>query len=226
MIKEYLENDFREDVKNIFNTEPSEDGWFCIGNYRGSLPEIRKKNLALSKKEPDRHFVLSSIFLFLYAVNNAVEDEKFYNHTIPSDGIKIFYEELTGWPQVWMDFWMRSSRENREEGLQPKDVNYILDNFGLMKNGIPDRSSEFMLSCIFATMQGLLNKVLLIWNVSDEAKVGVSQRVQSHLNGIQNVLKAGYKPIEPEQEQEKKDVDLATPQSNLYNAPDDVFEDI
>lgn len=36
------------------------------------------------------------------------------------------------------------------------------------------------------------------------------------LDRIQNVLKAGYKPIEPEQVQE----------NNLYNAADDVFDDI
>ena len=102
----------------------------------------------------------------------------------------------------------------------------ILDRFCLMRNGIQNRTSEFMLSCIFTAMQGQLNDALLKWNVSKKSKVAVSSKVQYLLDRIRDVLKAGYKPYEAEQEQENKDVDSTTPQSNLYNIADDEYDEI
>lgn len=55
MIKKYLENEYKEDIKNVFNTEPRYDGWFCIDYHNDLWTEIQDKNLALSKENPDRH---------------------------------------------------------------------------------------------------------------------------------------------------------------------------
>ncbi len=218
MIKEYLENDFREDLKKVFDTEPRrEDGYFAINRQCFCQDsECRIKNKVLSKEKPERHFVLSGLFLFYLALSVAKENESYYNHTLTYYDVKNFYD-LTGWPEFFFDDILNHVKENFEEVFLPEDVNYILDHFGLMRNGIPNRSREFMLSSIFATMQGLLNEAFQEWNdVSNEVKVGLSEKVRLLLDRIQNVLKAGYKPIEPEQEQE----------NNLYSAPDDVFEDI
>ena len=226
LIKKYLENEYKEDIKKIFNTEPRYDGWFCIDYHNELWSEIQAKNLALSKENPDRHFVLSSVFLFHFAVTIAMWDECSYNQTFNYDGFKEFYEGLTRWPQMHLTYWKEFTQRDSEEEFLLADVKKILDRFCLMRNGIQNRTSEFMLSCIFTAMQGQLNDALLKWNVSKKSKVAVSSKVQYLLDRVRDVLKAGYKPDEPEQEQEKKDVDLATPQSNLYNAPDDVFEDI
>ena len=93
-----------------------------------------------------------------------------------------------------------SAQLERGQQSSPEDVVKILDRFGLMQNGIQNRSGEFMLSCIFAAMQGQLDKTLLEWNVSKKAKVAVSSKVQFLLDRIRDVLKTGYKPIGPEHE--------------------------
>ena len=206
MIKNYLENEYKEDIKNIFGTKPRCDGWFNIDYNNDLWSEIRAKNLALSKENPDRHFVLSSVFLFHFAVTIAMWDECSYNQTFNYDGFKEFYEKLTGWPQMDLTYWKEFTRRNFEEEFQPVEVEKILDRFGLMRNGVQDRSSEFLLSCIFASMQGLLNETLLKWNVSEIAKVAVSTKVQFLLDRIKDVLKAGYKPTESEQEHSKSSV--------------------
>jgi hypothetical protein len=72
MDKEYLENEYKEDVKNIFDTEPRYDRWFRIINNSVHWPEIRAKNSVLAKENPDRHFVLSSVFLFHFVVTIAL----------------------------------------------------------------------------------------------------------------------------------------------------------
>jgi hypothetical protein len=226
MIKKYLENEYKEDIKNVFNTESRDDGWFCIDYHNDLWTEIQDKNLALSKENPDRHFVLSSIFLFHFAVTIAMWDECSYNQTFNYDGFREFYEKLTGWPQMHLTYWKEFTQRDSEEEFLLADVKKILDRFSLMRNGIQNRTSEFMLSCIFAAMQGLLNDALLKWNVSEKSKVAVSSKVQYLLERIRDVLMAGYMPNEPEQEQENKDVDLATPQSNLYNIADDEFDEI
>ncbi len=226
MIKKYLENEYKEDIKKIFNTEPRYDGWFCIDYHNDLWTEIQDKNLALSKENPDRHFVLSSVFLFHFAVTIAMWDECSYNQTFNYDGFKEFYEGLTRWPQMHLTYWKEFTQRDSEEEFLLADVEKILDRFSLMRNGIQNRTSEFMLSCIFAAMQGQLNDTLLKWNVSEKSKVAVSSKVQYLLERIRDVLMAGYMPDEPEQEQKKKDVDLATPQSNLYYIADDEFDEI
>ena len=153
-------------------------------------------------------------------------DECSYNQTFNYDGFREFYEKLTGWPQMHLTYWKEFSRKYSDEEFLRVDVKKILDRFCLMRNGIQNRTSEFMLSCIFTAMQGQLNDALLKWNVSKKSKVAVSSKVQYLLDRIRDVLKAGYKPYEAEQEQENKDVDLATPQSNLYNVADDEFDEI
>lgn len=199
MIKKYLDNEYKEDIKNVFNTEPRYDGWFSIDYNSDQWVEIQAKNLALSKENPDRHFVLSSVFLFHFAVTIAMWDECSYNQTFNYDGFKEFYEELTGWLQMDLTYWKEFSRKNFDEEFLLVDVEKILDRFGLMRNGIQNRSSEFMLSCIFAAMQGQLNDALIKWNVSKKSKVAVSSKVQYLLDRIKDVLKAGFKPNEPEQ---------------------------
>ncbi len=194
VIEDYLQHEYKEDIKNIF--EDREKGWFGIDDYERTekWPDAEKRNLALSEAKPGRHFVLSSVLLFHFAVGVAINDERYYKHTF-SEGIDEFYGTLTGWPRIGSNYLKKLSTGDSEEGFQPKEVNYILDHFGLMRNGIPDRSSEFLLSCIFDTMQGLLNEALHKWNVSEEAKAGVATRVQSHLNGIKRILKLGYNPL-------------------------------
>lgn len=192
MIKEYLENEYKEDVKNIFDTEPRYDRWFRIINNSVHWPEIRAKNSVLAKENPDRHFVLSSVFLFHFVVTIALWDEISYNHTFNYDSFEEFFE-ITGSPEMHLNYWKEWTRQDSEEEFLPKDVEKILDRFGLMRNGVPNRSSEFMLSCIFSTMQGWLNDALLKWNVSKKAKIGVSARVRFLLGRIQEVLRAGYK---------------------------------
>ena len=199
MIKKYLENEYKEDIKKVFNTEPRFDGWFCIDHHNDLWSEIQAKNLALSKENPDRHFILSSVFLFHFAVTIAMWDECSYNQTFNYDGFKEFYEGLTGWPQMHLTYWKEFSRKNSDEEFLLVDVKKILDRFSLMRNGIQNRTSEFMLSCIFAAMQGQLNDALIKWNVSKKSKVAVSSKVQYLLDRIRNILKTGYMPDEPEQ---------------------------
>ena len=199
MIKKYLENEYKEDIKNVFNTEPRCDSWFCIDYNRDQWAEIQAKNLALSKENPDRHFVLSSVFLFHFAVTIAMWDECSYNQTFNYDGFKEFYEGLTGWPQMHLTYWKEFTQRDSEEEFLLADVKKILDRFSLMRNGIQNRTSEFMLSCIFAAMQGQLNDALIKWNVSKKSKVAVSSKVQYLLDRIRNILKTGYMPDEPAQ---------------------------
>ena len=189
MIKEYLEREYREDIKNVFGAEPRDDGRFSINYDSDQWPGIRAKNLNLAKNNPERYFVLSSVFLFHFAVTVAMWDECSYNQTFNYDGFQDFYENLTGWPQMDLTYWKEFSRNAFEEKFRPEDVEKILTRFGLMCNGVTGRSSEFVLSCIFAAMQGLLNETLLEWNVSEKAKVGVSTKVQFLLDRIKNALK-------------------------------------
>ena len=125
-----------------------------------------------------------------------------------------------------LTYWKEFSRKYSDEEFLRVDVEKILERFSLMRNGIQNRTSEFMLSCIFAAMQGQLNDALLKWNVSEKSKVAVSSKVQYLLDRIRDVLMAGYMPDEAEQDQKNKDVDLPTPQSNLYNVADDEFDEI
>ena len=194
MIKEYLENEYREDLKNVFKAEPRYDRWLRVSDNYVHWPEIQAKNSDLAQENPDRHFVLSSVFLFHFVVSIALWDENSYNQTFNYDGFEEFFE-ITGWPEMDLNYWKEWTRKDSEEEFQPKDVKKILDRFGLMRNGIPDQSSEFMLSCIFATMQGQLGEALLKWNVSKKAKVAVSTRVQFLLDRIKDALKPGYKPF-------------------------------
>ncbi len=200
MIKDYLNHEYREDIKNVFGAEPRNDAWFCFTHNYEKWPEIQAKNLALAKENSERHFVLSSVFLFHFAVTIAMWDVCSYDNLFNYDGFKEFYEDLTGWPQMDLTYWKEFTRRDFEEEFVPEDVVKILDRFGLMQNGIQNRSGEFMLSCIFAAMQGQLDKTLLEWNVSKKAKVAVSSKVQFLLDRIRDVLKTGYKPIGPEHE--------------------------
>ena len=219
VIEDYLQHEYKEDIKNIF--EDREKGWFGIDDYERTekWADAEKRNLALSEAKPGRHFVLSSVLLFHFAVGVAINDERYYKHTF-SEGIDEFYGTLTGWPRIGLNYWKMLSKRDPEVGFQAKDVHYILNLLGLMRNVFPDRSSEFVLSCIFDAMQGLLDDALLKWNIPDEAKSGISTRVQSHLNGIMAVLKVGYNS--DEQKQDNNDVGNPASRKSKF----EIFSDV
>lgn len=208
MVNDYLQHEYKEDIKNIFGAEL--DQW----NAQYSIPynsdlwkDIRSKNQNLAQENPDRHVVLSSIFLFHFTTYIALWDECIYNHTIGNSDLCRFYE-ITGWPKMDLTFWKEFTREDPEKEFLPEDVNKILDRFGLMHNGVSSRLGEFNMSCVFATMQGMLSESMQTWNVSEEARVGVSTRVQFLLDRVKGVLKVGYKPINPKSEQGNNDDSL------------------
>ncbi len=224
MIKEYLENEYREDLKKVFDSEPRDNGYFII-NRQCFLndSECRQKNQALSNENPERHFALSGIFLFHFALSVAIQNEMIINHSL-DDNDQMRFCNLTGWPEVFCDEALQYIRDDFEEVFSSEEVNYILDHFGLMRKGIPNRSSEFMLSCIFATMQRLLNEMLLTWDVPNQTKAGVSTKVQVLLDRIKAVLKVGYNPNEQEQ---CNDVDNPAPRESRFQIFSDVeFMDI
>lgn len=74
MIKEYLENEYREDLKKVFDSEPRDNGYFIINRqcfFNDS--ECRQKNQTLFKAKilnailPCREFFyFISLFLLLY----------------------------------------------------------------------------------------------------------------------------------------------------------------
>lgn len=225
MIKEYLENEYREDLKKVFDSEPRDNGCFIINRrcfFNDS--ECRQKNQALFNEDPERHFALSGIFLFHFALSVAIQNEMIINHSLDYNDQMCFYN-LSGWPDVFCDDALRYIRDDFEEVFSPEEVNYILDHFGLMRKGIPNRSSEFMLSCIFATMQRVLNEMLLTWDVPNQTKAGVSTKVQVLLDRIKAVLKVGYNPNELEQH--NNDVDDPSPRGSRFEIFSDVeFMDI
>ena len=191
MVEEYLQHEYKEDIKNIFGAEL--DQW----NARYSVPynsdlwkDVRSKNQDMAQENPDRHLVLSAMFLFHFVTYMALWDECIYNHTIDNSDLRRFYE-ITGWPQVDLTFWKEFTREDREREFLPEDVNKILDRFGLMHNDVSSRATEFLLYSIFKLMIGELHDVLLDWDVPDAAQSGVSIRALFLLDRIQCVLKAG-----------------------------------
>jgi hypothetical protein len=67
MIKEYLENDFREDLKKVFDTEPRrEDGYFAINRQCFCQDsECRIKNKVLSKENQNAILYCLGSFCFI-----------------------------------------------------------------------------------------------------------------------------------------------------------------
>ena len=79
MVEEYLEHEYKEDIRNIFGAKL--DQW----NAQYSVPynsdlwkDIRFKNQNMAQEDPDRHFALSAMFLFHFATYMTLWDECIY----------------------------------------------------------------------------------------------------------------------------------------------------
>ena len=208
MVEEYLKHEYKEDIRNIFGAKLDQwNGQYSVPYNSDLWKDICFKNQNMAQEDPDRHFALSAMFLFHFVTYMTLWDECIYNHTIGNSDICRFYE-ITGWPQIDLTYWKEFTREDREREFLPEDVNKILDRFGLLHNGVSSRLSQFTMSCIFATMQGMLSESMQTWNVSEEAKAGVSTRIQFLLDRVRGILKAGYKPNGPKSEQGNNDDSL------------------
>ena len=191
MVNDYLQHEYKEDIKNVFGAEREQRNAPYSVPYNSELwRHIRSKNQNMANENPDRHFVLSCIFLFHFVTYIALWDECIYNETIDYYDLRRFYE-ITGWPKMDVTYQKEFTKEDPEREFQPEDVNKILDRFSLMYNGVSSRSSQFTISCVFATMQGMLSESMQAWNVPEEAKAGVSTRIQFLLDRVRGILKAG-----------------------------------
>ena len=188
MVKEYLQHEYKEDIKNIFGAETDQwNGQYSVPYNSDLWRAIRSKNQILAQDDPDRHFALSTMFLFHFVTYMALWDVCIYNHTIDNSDLCRFYE-ITGWPQMDLTYWKEFTREDPEREFLPEDVNKILGRFGLVHNGVSSRATEFLLFSVFELMLGELNDVFWDWDVPDVAKDRIVEKVRALLGKIQNYI--------------------------------------
>ena len=188
-----LIDEYNEYIKTVFMENSDECGFWDIDPSNEQEKEIRKKNWQMSKDNPERHFVLSSVFLFHVVFEITLQDEMTYKHSFSAKDFAWLYKKM-GWINFHDNLWKAFSSEDPEKELEPKDVKEILKQFGLMQNAFVDSSSEFILSCIFESLQSLLKSATDEWLVTDEVKTEFYAKISFLLSRIHNVLKVGYKP--------------------------------
>ena len=186
-----LIDEYNEYIKTVFMANSGESGFEDIYPSYEQKKEIRKENRQMAKVNPERHFVLSSVFLFHVVFEISLHDEMTYKHSFGAKDLKWLYKKM-GWIPFHDNLWKEFTSEDPEKEFEPKNVKEILKRFGLMQNPFEDSSSEFVLSCIFESLLSLLENATDEWIVTDEAKAGFYAKVLFLLSRIHNVLKVGY----------------------------------